>query len=62
MKALIVFSEAINYIKRTAIKGINQARVKPIDETTIQWVLTVPAIWDDSSKQFMRDAAEKVSP
>lgn len=32
--------------------------VKPND---IQWVLTVPAIWTDNSKQFMRKSAEKVS-
>ncbi|VDI54468.1 Hypothetical predicted protein [Mytilus galloprovincialis] len=30
--------------------------VKPND---IQWVLTVPAIWADNSKQFMRKSAEK---
>ncbi|CAC5408538.1 unnamed protein product [Mytilus coruscus] len=30
--------------------------VKPND---IQWVLTVPAIWTDNSKQFMRKSAEK---
>jgi hypothetical protein len=27
----------------------------------IRWVLTVPAIWNDGAKQFMREAAEKVS-
>lgn len=26
----------------------------------IQWVLTVPAIWTDSAKQFMRKSAEMV--
>jgi hypothetical protein len=26
----------------------------------IQWVLTVPAIWSDKAKHFMRRAAEKV--
>lgn len=31
-----------------------------IQEEEIHWVLTVPAIWDDSAKKFMRDAAEKV--
>ena len=28
---------------------------------TIRWVLTVPAIWTEASKKFMREAAEKVS-
>ena len=27
----------------------------------IHWVLTVPAIWSDAAKQFMREAAIKVS-
>ena len=31
--------------------------IKPHD---IKWVLTVPAIWPDSAKQFMRKSAEKV--
>ena len=26
----------------------------------IRWVLTVPAIWPESAKQFMRKSAEKV--
>jgi len=26
----------------------------------IQWVLTIPAIWTDSAKQFMRKSGEKV--
>ena len=31
--------------------------IKPHD---IKWVLTVPAIWPDSAKQFMRKSAENV--
>lgn len=26
----------------------------------VQWVLTIPAIWTDAAKQFMRKCAEKV--
>jgi hypothetical protein len=26
----------------------------------VQWILTVPAIWTDTAKQFMRTSAEKV--
>lgn len=32
-----------------------------IREKEMHWVLTVPAIWDDSAKQFMREAGVKVS-
>ena len=28
----------------------------------IRWVLTVPAIWSDAAKQFMREAAQDKSP
>ena len=31
-----------------------------MQDENIEWVLTVPAIWDDPAKQFMRKAAEKV--
>ena len=31
-----------------------------LDENMIRWVITVPAIWSYSSKQFMREAALKV--
>lgn len=30
------------------------------DPLSIRWVLTVPAIWDENSKQFMREAAHRV--
>lgn len=32
-----------------------------MDKSEIQWVLTVPAIWTDAAKQFMRKSAVKVS-
>jgi len=31
-----------------------------IREDEIKWVLTVPAIWSDPAKDFMRKSAEKV--
>ena len=31
------------------------------EASSIRWVLTVPAIWDENAKQFMREAAYKVS-
>lgn len=30
------------------------------DDSSIRWVITVPAIWSEESKQFMREAAYKV--
>ena len=33
----------------------------PPKASDIRWVLTVPAIWTDESKAFMREAAYRVS-
>ncbi|KAK3593584.1 hypothetical protein CHS0354_018680 [Potamilus streckersoni] len=59
MKAITVFSGALKYLKKHLFKFLNQRKdnVK-INSSDIHWVLTVPAIWNDGSKQFMRDAAE----
>lgn len=35
-------------------------RFQTIEKRDIFWVLTVPAIWDDAAKQFMREAAVNV--
>ena len=35
--------------------GLNMSRVQ------FDWVVTVPAIWDNRGKQMMREAAHKVS-
>jgi hypothetical protein len=37
---------------------VKQGTGLKVDE--IQWVLTVPAIWSDPAKQFMRVSAEQV--
>lgn len=56
MLAIDVFSKSIAYLKRTLLKHITDA-VKDFRESDVHWVITVPAIWDDSAKQFMREAA-----
>lgn len=59
MEALKVFTSSIGYLKNELLtKCKNQTT--DINESEITWVLTVPAIWDDKSRQFMREAAEKV--
>ena len=55
MLALEVFGESIRYLKDHALRQLGMA-----GDQDIQWVLTVPAIWDDSARQFMRLAAERV--
>ncbi|XP_033749127.1 heat shock 70 kDa protein 12B-like [Pecten maximus] len=54
LPAMDVFSESIGYLVKAAIHQINQ-----VSEKDITWVLTVPAIWNEPAKQFMREAAIK---
>ncbi|XP_038145562.1 heat shock 70 kDa protein 12A-like [Cyprinodon tularosa] len=58
MTALKVFTEALRFLKEDALKTIssNVAGLQFL-ASDFNWVLTVPAIWDPSAKQFMREAA-----
>ena len=58
--AIVVFSTAIRYM-RLHLTNTLHIRSTQLRETEILWVVTVPAIWDDSAKQFMREAAFKAS-
>lgn len=60
MKALDVFCMSIKYLKEEVIKKL-QSRFLSTKEEDVQYVLTVPAIWADQAKFFMRKAAEKVN-
>lgn len=58
MNALEVFSEALRYLKEDALKSISaNTHGSNFKESDFTWVLTVPAIWGSSAKQFMRIAA-----
>lgn len=52
--AIQVFSLSIKALKDHFEKNMEKQGKKT---TEIKWVLTVPAIWSDSAKQFMREAA-----
>lgn len=60
MKALTVFTHAIRYLKDDLMSEVNKSMMIGMNDKDIHWVLTVPAIWEDASKQFMREAAEQV--
>ncbi|KAK3611845.1 hypothetical protein CHS0354_040519 [Potamilus streckersoni] len=57
LPALRVFALTIEYLKKDLLDGIGIKMMTVLDESQIRWVLTVPAIWDESAKQFMREAA-----
>lgn len=59
MESIKVFAGAILYLKSHFLKTLAQ-RMYAIDISDISWVLTVPAIWNDSSKLFATEAAKEV--
>ena len=60
MLAIDVFSAAVKYLKDRVLQELKRKEIKIQNKNNIKWVLTVPGIWDDLAKQFMRDAAEMV--
>ncbi|XP_060077648.1 heat shock 70 kDa protein 12A-like [Ylistrum balloti] len=58
LPALNVFGQSIGFLKNHLIDAIKK-QFNDILDSDIKYVLTVPAIWDDNSKQFMREAAAK---
>ena len=59
LPALVVFSESIKYLKGTLLEEANKQQTDNRTED-IKWILTVPAIWSDPAKTFMRRAAVEV--
>lgn len=57
--ALDLFAPVIRYLKDRTFHEL-ESRLVEIFEKEIHWVLPVPAIWNNSAKQFMREAANKV--
>ncbi|XP_060563873.1 heat shock 70 kDa protein 12A-like [Ruditapes philippinarum] len=59
LPALYVFTVVINHIKENVYEQIKKTFSGFNEDSDIQWILTVPAIWSDSAKQFMRKAANE---
>ncbi|XP_052784688.1 heat shock 70 kDa protein 12A-like [Mya arenaria] len=63
MKAFPLFVMSINFLREHLLEMVTKQMIG-IEETDILYVLTVPAIWEDNAKKFMRDAAvaAKIDP
>ncbi|XP_063447154.1 heat shock 70 kDa protein 12A-like [Mytilus trossulus] len=59
ISAKAVFSAAIGFLKDHFIQQMHWRKLGTVEDD-IFWVVSVPAIWNDSAKQFMRESAEKV--
>lgn len=57
MEATTVFSQAIQYLKKIALR---ERFIATLKKEEIFWILTVPAIWGDTARLFMLIAARKV--
>lgn len=55
-----VFACAIKYLKDHIQDTLKKKGFEFPKREDISWVLTVPTIWDDKAKTFMREAAQKV--
>ncbi|XP_053400254.1 heat shock 70 kDa protein 12A-like [Mercenaria mercenaria] len=54
-----VFAMSIKYLVDDMMVTVGQRLVGELRSHEIHWVLTVPAIWSDAAKQFMREAASQ---
>ena len=61
LPAVTVFGLSIKYLTQDMLKTGEHTVGGGITMADVHWVLTVPAIWSDAAKQFMREAAIKVT-
>ena len=60
LPAMKVFELAIKYLKDDLLAASTYKLSGGLQESDIHWTLTVPAIWSERAKQFMREAAVQV--
>ncbi|TRY76832.1 hypothetical protein TCAL_12998 [Tigriopus californicus] len=57
LSALEVFSHTLKYFKDHALKELSDSIGSKVVMDDVRWVVTVPAIWRQQAKQFMRESA-----
>jgi molecular chaperone DnaK (HSP70) len=57
MPLMTVISESLRFIANRALAKLEEQIGKNIKKEKIRWVLTVPALWSEEHKLFMRKAA-----
>ncbi|XP_052269581.1 heat shock 70 kDa protein 12A-like isoform X2 [Dreissena polymorpha] len=63
LPASFVFGCVITYFKEHALSHfkVNNADYRDYRESETKWVVTIPAIWTDSAKSIMREAARQAN-
>ncbi|XP_019623427.1 PREDICTED: heat shock 70 kDa protein 12A-like [Branchiostoma belcheri] len=59
LPALDVFSKSLKFLSDHLREAVKINTGTEIEASSIRWVITVPAIWSDAAKHFMREAAYK---
>jgi len=60
VKALTIFAHALRFFRNHALQELaDQSQTRIVNED-VRWIITVPAIWKEPAKQFMRQAAYQV--
>ncbi|XP_068443767.1 heat shock 70 kDa protein 12B isoform X1 [Clinocottus analis] len=57
IRAIEVFSHALHFFREHALKEVKDQSSSVLEGEEIRWVITVPAVWKQPAKQFMREAA-----
>ena len=55
MPLMLIISQTLKFISEKALQKLSD-QVGKVVKTKIKWVLTVPALWNEEHKQFMRKA------
>lgn len=62
LNASEVFSKSLIYMREEVMKMLeNDNHTQANNKDNIHWIITVPAIWEEVAKQFMRNAAKHVN-
>ena len=60
LEALRVFTDILKHIVDLLLARLSKAHGSTFSKDDIKWVLTVPAMWKASARDFMRQAARQV--
>lgn len=59
LPALKIFSDILQHLEVVILQRLGEAHGSQFTSRDIEWVLTVPAMWTASARDFMRQAARK---
>lgn len=57
--AVDIIGHSLKYLKSCALEEIEKQHTTKLDKNYIRWILTVPTMWKEQAKLFMREAAHR---